>query len=343
MYLGYRDSLDWLELLRHEVDTRPALMAGRVVPFVIPSFPVLPAAASLIAGSGLLLGAQNCGWADGAWTGEVSPSMLAELGVRLVEIGHAERRAHFGENDDVVALKVRAADDAGLTPLLCVGERRPVRPRPPLLVYRQIEAAVGATGGSRRGSSSPTNRCGPSALPSPPAPRTCPTSSGTSAPTLPITGSWSCPLFTAVRPSRGCCPGSTASPGCSWAASPTTPRTSAEVLDEALLLAEGTPATDAAPVQLPPTTPSGTRIPLQDSPGSHSHRWTCPSAATNSGQNAILPTVGAQEWACPLDWDSKNEHVLCAEAGCPQRQRMGMLSAPGRTGPRDGHARGAVK
>ena len=122
MYLGYRDSLDWLEQLRLQVDSRPALAAGRVVPFVIPSFPVLPAAAGVLDGSPLVLGAQNCGWADGPWTGEVAPSMLAELGVRLVEIGHAERRAHFGENDAVVALKVRAADDAGLTPLLCVGE-----------------------------------------------------------------------------------------------------------------------------------------------------------------------------------------------------------------------------
>ena len=107
MYLGYRDSLDWLERLRHEVDTRPALAAGRVVPFVIPSFPVLPAAARLVAGSPLLLGAQNCGWADGPWTGEVAPSMLAELGVRLVEIGHAERRRHFGEDDAMVTLKTQ--------------------------------------------------------------------------------------------------------------------------------------------------------------------------------------------------------------------------------------------
>ncbi|MBP1234411.1 triosephosphate isomerase [Arthrobacter sp. PvP102] len=122
MYLGYRDTRDWLERLRHEVDSRPALAAGRVVPFVIPSFPVLPAAAALLTGSPMLLGAQNCGWAEGPWTGEVAPSMLAELGVRLVEIGHAERRAHLGETDSMVALKVRAADDAGLTPLLCVGE-----------------------------------------------------------------------------------------------------------------------------------------------------------------------------------------------------------------------------
>ncbi|MDR6558368.1 triosephosphate isomerase [Arthrobacter pascens] len=122
MYLGYKDSLRWLGELRREVDARPALDAGRVVPFVIPSFPMLPAAAEILAGSPILLGAQDCGWADGPWTGEVSPSLLSELGVRLVEIGHAERRRHFGEDDAMIALKVKAADDAGITPLLCVGE-----------------------------------------------------------------------------------------------------------------------------------------------------------------------------------------------------------------------------
>lgn len=143
MYLGYRDSLDWLERLRLEVDARPALSAGRVVPFVIPSFPVLPAAARLVAGTPLLLGAQNCGWADGPWTGEVAPSMLAELGVRLVEIGHAERRRHLGEDDAMVTLKTRAADDAGLTPLLCVGETGRGEPDAAAdQVYRQIASAV---------------------------------------------------------------------------------------------------------------------------------------------------------------------------------------------------------
>ncbi|KRE50509.1 triosephosphate isomerase [Arthrobacter sp. Soil736] len=151
MYLGYRDSLRWLGELRHEVDARPALAAGRVVPFVIPSFPVLPAAGEFIAGSPLILGAQNCGWADGPWTGEVSPSLLAELAVRLVEIGHAERRRHFGEDDAMVALKVKAADGAGVTPLLCVGEEAaPAADADPAgsaeaaaaVVHGQIEAAV---------------------------------------------------------------------------------------------------------------------------------------------------------------------------------------------------------
>ena len=143
MYLGYQATLEWLEQLRHEVDTRPALAAGRVVPFVIPSFPLLPAAAALLRDSPLLLGAQNCGWADGPWTGEVAPSMLAELGVRLVEIGHAERRRHFGEDEAMIARKVRAAAEAGLTPLLCVGEPDGGSAASAAeFVHRQIRSAV---------------------------------------------------------------------------------------------------------------------------------------------------------------------------------------------------------
>ena len=143
MYLGYQDSIDWLKQLRHEVGARPALAAGRVVPFVIPSFPVLPAAQQLLLGSPLLLGAQNCSWADGPWTGEVAPSMLAELGVRLVELGHAERRRHFGEDDAMIARKVRAAVEAGLTALLCVGELdRGESAAAAEAVYRQIRSAV---------------------------------------------------------------------------------------------------------------------------------------------------------------------------------------------------------
>lgn len=143
MYMGYAQSLAWLEQLLAEVDARPALRAGRVVPFVIPSFPVLPTASAMIQGSPLVLGAQNCGWSDGPWTGEVSPSMLAELGVGLVEIGHAERRRYFAEDDAMVALKVRAAVDAGLTPLLCVGEAVLADPEDAApTVFGQVKAAV---------------------------------------------------------------------------------------------------------------------------------------------------------------------------------------------------------
>ena len=143
MYMGYAQSLEWLEQLVAEVDARPALAAGRVVPFVIPSFPVLPEAARLLGGTPLILGAQNCGWSDGPWTGEVSPSMLGELGVGLVEIGHAERRRYFAEDESMIALKVSATVDAGLTPLLCVGEQEILNPAAAAdTVYRQIKAAV---------------------------------------------------------------------------------------------------------------------------------------------------------------------------------------------------------
>ncbi len=143
MYMGYAESLRWLRAVRHEVDTRPALAAGRVVPFVIPSFPVLPAAAEIFAGSPLVLGAQNAGWADGPWTGEVAPSMLAELGVTLVELGHAERRRYFHEDDAMVAKKVTAALAAGISPLLCVGELEHAEPADAAaVVYEQIAAAV---------------------------------------------------------------------------------------------------------------------------------------------------------------------------------------------------------
>jgi triosephosphate isomerase len=69
------------------------------------------------------IGAQNCHWEDdGAFTGEISPPMLAKLDVVYVIAGHSERRELFGETDDAVNLKVRAICRHGMTPILCVGE-----------------------------------------------------------------------------------------------------------------------------------------------------------------------------------------------------------------------------
>jgi triosephosphate isomerase len=71
----------------------------------------------------IALGAQDLHWEpSGAFTGEVSGMMLAKLGVRYVIVGHSERREYFGETDEVVGKKVRAAFDQGLLPILCVGE-----------------------------------------------------------------------------------------------------------------------------------------------------------------------------------------------------------------------------
>lgn len=74
-------------------------------------------------GSNIKVGAENCHWAEsGAFTGEVSAKMLAEMGVEYVVIGHSERRAYFGETDETVQMRVRAALDNGLKVILCVGE-----------------------------------------------------------------------------------------------------------------------------------------------------------------------------------------------------------------------------
>jgi len=145
MYLGYQDSLDWLAAVRAVVAARSPLPSGLTV-FVAPSFPVLESARRILAGSGVLLGAQNCSAGGGALTGEVSPALLAELDVQLVEIGHAERRRLFGETDAVVALKTAAATAAGLTPLLCVGETERGLPADAArFCFEQIAAALGQT------------------------------------------------------------------------------------------------------------------------------------------------------------------------------------------------------
>ncbi|KAH9876842.1 hypothetical protein IAQ61_002203 [Plenodomus lingam] len=91
--------------------------------FVIPDFISLTESARILESSSILLGAQDTFWEDnGAYTGEVSPVVLRQAGVKLVEIGHAERRAHFGETEDWVAKKAGAAARNGIIPLVCVGE-----------------------------------------------------------------------------------------------------------------------------------------------------------------------------------------------------------------------------
>ena len=74
-------------------------------------------------GSNIKIGVENCHWAEsGAFTGEISAKMLKEIGVPYVIIGHSERRQYFGETDVTVQKRTRAALDAGLTVILCVGE-----------------------------------------------------------------------------------------------------------------------------------------------------------------------------------------------------------------------------
>lgn len=90
---------------------------------VCPPFTALYAVAEAIKGTNIALGAQDVHWEEqGAFTGEVSPGMLAEIGCRYVIIGHSERRQYFGESDENVNKKVKAVLAHQMTPIICVGE-----------------------------------------------------------------------------------------------------------------------------------------------------------------------------------------------------------------------------
>ena len=109
---------DLLNALRTSLQQNTAVDVAVCAPFVH-----LPLCRELLTISGIRWGAQNVSaYAQGAYTGEVAASMLAELGCHYVLIGHSERRALFGETDAVVVEKLRQALAAGITPILCVGE-----------------------------------------------------------------------------------------------------------------------------------------------------------------------------------------------------------------------------
>jgi triosephosphate isomerase len=90
---------------------------------IAPPFTALHTAVEAARGTPIAIGAQDVFWEkEGAFTGEVSPQMLVEVGCRYVVIGHSERRQFFGETDETVAKKTKTAITAGLTPIICVGE-----------------------------------------------------------------------------------------------------------------------------------------------------------------------------------------------------------------------------
>jgi triosephosphate isomerase len=125
---------------------RSASLANAVEIVLAPPFTALAAVAKAIPTSHQLgLGAQNVFWEDkGAFTGEISAPMLADLGCRYVIIGHSERRQHFGETDDGVNRKIKAALRHGLRPILCVGESLAEREggQTAAVVTRQVQLAL---------------------------------------------------------------------------------------------------------------------------------------------------------------------------------------------------------
>lgn len=123
MYFGHEETLEWCRQVAAMAGRHQALQNGDVKLFVLPSFHALVPARQILADTPVAIGAQNLHWEDrGAFTGETSGLALAETGCRYVEVGHAERRRLFGEDDAIVTAKTAAALRNGLIPVICVGE-----------------------------------------------------------------------------------------------------------------------------------------------------------------------------------------------------------------------------
>ena len=113
----------WFAEVAASAGAHPAVASGAVRFFVIPTYLQIPAALAAFAGTPVQVGAQDVSAYDaGAFTGEIAASELAEMGVAVAEIGHAERRRLLGETDATTAAKAAAALTHGLTPVLCIGE-----------------------------------------------------------------------------------------------------------------------------------------------------------------------------------------------------------------------------
>src|SRR3954454_14067187 len=145
LYKGPAETADFCRALR-EAD----LGGADVV--VCPPYVSLAAAVTSLADTEIGVAAQNVHWAEhGAFTGEVSAAMLREVGVYGTIVGHSERRQHFGETDETVARRVRAALEAGLFVIACVGESDEEREagQTELVLRVQTEAIAEAAGDER--------------------------------------------------------------------------------------------------------------------------------------------------------------------------------------------------
>lgn len=104
-------------------ELKPLVKDAQIDVVVCPPYVCLSAAKEALKDSNIALGAQNVDYHDkGAYTGEIAPDMLKELGVEYIIIGHSERRQYYNETDETVNLKVKKALEEGFTPIMCVGE-----------------------------------------------------------------------------------------------------------------------------------------------------------------------------------------------------------------------------
>lgn len=123
MYFGYQQTREWCQQVAEITRNHPLLKHNDVTLFTFPSQPAIETALTAFAAAPMSVGAQNMSSEpQGAWTGETSARMLQEMGCRFVELGHAERRTHFHEDDAQICQKVCLALQHQLTPVVCIGE-----------------------------------------------------------------------------------------------------------------------------------------------------------------------------------------------------------------------------
>ncbi|MFQ5721582.1 MAG: triose-phosphate isomerase [Candidatus Aminicenantales bacterium] len=132
-----------LELVTAICQKSPELKEAEIV--VIPPFTALKAVSQEIEGSHVKLGAQNLFWEEkGAFTGEISPVMVRDAGCQFVVVGHSERRQYFGETNETVNKRIKAALNNGLVPIMCLGESLEERKKDKTIekVARQINEGL---------------------------------------------------------------------------------------------------------------------------------------------------------------------------------------------------------
>ena len=136
-------TVDEAAVLAEELRKSCAGLSGREI-LICPPFPCLHRVSEIIHGSNIQLGAQNLHWAaEGAFTGEVSGPMLKSAGCRYVIVGHSERRQIFGETNEIVNRKMKAAFQFGLIPLVCVGETLEEREKKELFKVVEDQVKIG--------------------------------------------------------------------------------------------------------------------------------------------------------------------------------------------------------
>ena len=121
MHKNQAESLAFVQKFKSELEE---IQEGREIVLCVP-FTSLTVMSKNLHGSRIMLGSQNIHWEiEGAYTGEISGEMLTEIGVDYAIVGHSERRQYFGETDETVNLRLKAAQKYGITPILCVGETK---------------------------------------------------------------------------------------------------------------------------------------------------------------------------------------------------------------------------